>query len=295
MNPLKQSIFIRLLLFVGLFIVIPPPSSPAQEIHDDSTAKTTKAFDLVLIHGLANKHHWSESFLNTCLEIWGSERVFVIYTGPETSVTTREIQGRKLIIGGGDGKNAGTDSLDDQVSNMTATVKILQENFGLSSSFSIIAHSMGGLVSRQYSYGNPGMVAGLVTLGTPHHGSPLANSFQWMGFFLGATAAIEDLQPENIIKFNKKYPVAGTPLASSSMFHTIRGVPDGTDCYGWMGELFFGWQILTHMYTTKNDGLVPHDSAIIEGSNHLGDFPHHDHFDLVREPDVAKTAAEHLP
>ena len=286
----------RLLIFTFLFaFTVLPSYSAEKETPSLSKLHEPKKFDLVLVHGLANKHKWSNSFLNTCLEIWGTERVFVVYTGPEITVTTKEIQGRKLIIGGGEGEAAGTGSLDSQVANLTATVKILQEEHGLDETFSIIAHSTGGLVSRQYSYSNPGRVAGLVTLGTPHRGSPLANSFQWVGFFLTATDAIEDLKPENMVRFNQKYPVASTPLANSDTIHTIRGIPDGTECYGWMGELFFGWHILFRMYNTENDGLVPSDSAIIKGAKHIADFSHYDHYDVVREPEVAKAAAEYLP
>lgn len=293
---MKQSCFITVLVTLVLYSTISSCStSPTQDISTGTISTTSKAHDLVLVHGLANKHHWSEDFLNTCLDIWGSGRVFIIYTSPETTVTTRVIQGRKIIVGGGNGDSAGTESLDNQVSNMAATVKILQEKHGLTAPFSIIGHSMGGLVSRQYSYTHPDKVAALVTLGTPHHGSPLANSFQWVGFFLSATAAIEDLKPENIVHFNEQYPIANTPLTSSKTIHTIRGIPEWSDCYGWMGELFFGWQILSNIYNTQNDGLVPEDSAIIEGAKHIADFPGYDHFDLVREPSVAKTAAKYLP
>jgi triacylglycerol esterase/lipase EstA (alpha/beta hydrolase family) len=46
----------------------------------------------------------------------------------------------------------------------------------------LVAHSMGGLVARAYlrRFG-PGRVAGLVTIGTPHHGSILAYSFPGRG------------------------------------------------------------------------------------------------------------------
>lgn len=285
-----------LLILVLAVLTTAGSSQPAaaKTISTGPKAKLAKNADLVLIHGLANKHKWSESFLKTCLRIWGSGRVFVIYTGPGTTITQQDIQGRQMIFAGEE-KSAGTDTTANQVANVKATIQKLQKKKGLSSPFSIIAHSMGGLIARQYSYDNPGTVAGLVTLGTPHHGSPLANSFQWAGFFLGAMQAIEDLKPENVDHFNAKYPAEGTPLALSDTFHTIRGTPDGSDCYGWMGELFIGWQILYRLYGTPNDGLVPYDSARIKGSSHIADFAHYDHYDLVRQPDVAELAAQYLP
>ena len=244
---------------------------------------------------MANKHKWSDSFLEACLKIWGSGRVFVVYTGAETSVIEKDVNGRLLIVGGGDGSKAGTASIDEQVANITEVIHILQDGYGLRSPFSIIAHSMGGLVARQCIYKKPGTVAGLVTLGTPHKGSPLANSFQWVGHFLYAADAIEDLKPKNVERFNDTYPVKNTPLAYNKKIHVIRGVPDGTDCFGWAGELFIGYQILSTVYDIGNDGLVPFDSAVINGTEHIADFPHYDHYDLTRQPDVVKKAAEYLP
>jgi pimeloyl-ACP methyl ester carboxylesterase len=257
--------------------------------------KTNKKYDLVLVHGLANMHKWSESFLETCLQIWGSGRVFVIYTAAEASVVEKDMNGGILIVGGGDGGKAGIDPIDEQVANVTEVLQTLQDGYGLRAPFSIMAHSMGGLVARQYIYKNPGTVASLVTLGTPHHGSPLADSFQWTGFFLNATDAVEDLKPRNVARFNEEYPAEGTPLAFNNKMYMIRGVPDGTDCFGWAGELLLGWQILSIVHDTGSDGLVPYHSAVINGAEHIADFPHYDHYDLVRQPDVVKTAAEYLP
>ncbi len=54
---------------------------------------------------------------------------------------------------------------------------------------------MGGLASRRYIYNNPNAVAGLFTLGTPHKGSPLAYQGDWIDFFIGADAAVDNLKP----------------------------------------------------------------------------------------------------
>lgn len=256
---------------------------------------TEKKYDLVLIHGLANIHRWSNSFLETCLKIWGSGHVFVVYSGAATGVDIKNINEKTLIVGGGDGNKAGIDSIDNQVANITEVIQTLEDGYGLQAPFSIIAHSMGGLVARQYIYKNPGKVAGLVTLGTPHQGSPLAESFQWVGLFLNAAEAIKDLKPENVARFNVKYPAETTPMTYNKKIYVIRGVPEGTDCFGWAGELFLGWQILSTVYNTENDGLVPYNSAMIKGAEHIADFPHHDHYDLIRQPEVAEKAAEYLP
>ena len=266
---------------------VPPPAPVPFKL-------TEKKYDLVLIHGLANKHKWSDSFLEACLNIWGSGHVFVVYSSTETGVVTKNINGKILIVGG-DGDKAGGDPINKQVANITKVIQTVQDGYGLKAPFSIMAHSMGGLVARQYIYNNPGTVTGLVTLGTPHQGSQLAESFQWIGLFLNAAEAIEDLQPKNVALFNKKYPAESTPLTYNKKIYTIRGVPDATDCFGWAGELLVGWQILSTVYDTGSDGLVPYDSAMINGAEHIADFPHYDHYDLVRQPDVVTTAAEYLP
>ncbi|GAB4334325.1 MAG: hypothetical protein Kow0089_03470 [Desulfobulbaceae bacterium] len=262
--------------------------------HEGLPEETTKRFDLVLVHGLSNKHRWSEDFLRECLEIWGSGRVFIVYTGTSSEVLEKEIDSRKIVYAGGDGSDAGRVSIEKQATIMASRIDELEKRYGLRTPFSIIAHSMGGLVARRYIAEHPGEVADLVTLGTPHHGSPLAESFQWMGFFLSATEAIEDLKPENMERFNTAYPVAKAPLAEGGRIYTIRGVPEGSDCFGWSGELLFGWQVLAKAYDTGNDGLVPEDSALIEGAIHIGDFPGFDHYHLVQRAEVVKKAAEYL-
>ena len=283
---------ILILITIFLQSCTSTPTVPAPTLVPYERAE--KKHDLVLIHGLANIHKWSDSFLELCLKIWGSGHVFIVYSSAETGVITRTMNGKVLIIGG-NGDKAGINPINKQVTNVTGVIQRLQDNYGLQPPFSIIAHSMGGLVARQYTYNNPDKVTGLVTLGTPHHGSPLAESFQWIGLFLNAAEAIKDLRPKNIALFNNKYPAGSTPLTSNKKIYTIRGVPDATDCFGWAGELLLGWQILSTVYDTKSDGLVPYDSAIINGAEHIADFPHYDHYDLVRQPDVVKTAAEYLP
>lgn len=254
-----------------------------------------KKIDLVLIHGLANKHRWSESFLDTCLEIWGSGNVYVVYATSEEGVRAETREGKKLFFAGGYGSDAGRDPLDEQAAQVRRQIQTLHHAHGLELPFSIIAHSMGGLVARQYIAENPGTVAALVTLGTPHHGSPLAESLHWISRFLGAGTPVENLKPAFLDQFNRKYPPDAAPLAGEGRIFTIRGRPKCSDCFGWAGELFAGCQILARAHHTVSDGLVPDESAIIDGADHIADFPRFDHLDLVRKPEVARKAAEHLP
>jgi len=254
-----------------------------------------REYDLVLVHGLGNKHRWSRSFLDACLTIWGSGRVFVIYTNKSVEIREQTINARTVTYCGGKGDGGGTESIANQSRNLFLAIEELGKSGRLRLPFSIIAHSMGGLVSRHYSYSHPSHVAALVTLGTPHHGSPLADSFQWIGLFIGAEEAIEDLKPENVERFNRNFPIEDTPLTAGGPVYLIRGDCDGLDCFGWAGELMLGYRLLSILHETDSDGLVPKKSAVIDGAKHGFDFWDYDHFDLVREPTVAVKAAEYLP
>lgn len=254
-----------------------------------------KQYDLVLVHGLLNKHRWGPAFLDVCLRIWGSGNVYLVYTNPSTRVWTRSINGRLLIGIGEDDHSAGTESIEVQAGHLDEAIAVLRKEHGLGPQFDVIAHSMGGLVSRRYIYRRPGTVAGLVTLGTPHHGSPLADTLGWGGFFLGAKKAIDDLRPQFVEQFNRTYPVSGSPLFDDGKIFTIRGrCPDG-DCHGWGGELSLGWDVMRTVHHTDSDGLVPQASAVVDGAEQIADFPDFDHYELVFEPTVSLKAAERLP
>ncbi|MFT5354191.1 MAG: triacylglycerol lipase [Polyangiales bacterium] len=84
----------------------------------------------------------------------------------------------------------------------------------------VVAHSMGGLDAR-YAIAHLGLhvkVASLVTIGTPHHGTPVANfgasAVQHLGLrgaarLLGVdVAALEDLRPKGLSLFNESTPDA---------------------------------------------------------------------------------------
>jgi len=251
-------------------------------------------YDLVLVHGLTNKHQWSDSFLDKCLVKYGSGNVYVIYTNESTRVWTRYINGRKLTGCGENDFTAGDDSVATQASLMRTKTSKLQASYGLSSKFKIIAHSMGGLVSRRYIYNNPGTIAGLVTLGTPHQGSPLAYEGQFVSFFIGAGPAVDNLKPSWVQgTFNVQYPAPG-PMATGGKIYTIGGDGDGWDCWGWAGELNVGWGLLTTIHWTDSDGAVPRNAEKISGSTNIATFWSYDHYELVRESSVATKALDYL-
>jgi len=254
-----------------------------------------KQYDLVLVHGLANRHRWSEAFLETCLEIWGTDRVFVVYTNEDPSNVRRNFRNGTVIFSGGAGRDAGTESIARQTQYLFDHIDDLLKARGLRKPFSIIAHSMGGLVARRYVYENPGTVAGLVTLGTPHHGSPLADALAWGGFVIHATDAVRNLQTDTLRTFNLDYPAGGLPLAVNKTMHTIRGGRDDQELLGPDLEIQLAGWTLTFLGFKANDGLVPDDSARIEGAENIIDFPEFNHNDLVRRPEVVRAAATVLP
>jgi triacylglycerol lipase len=295
--PMHRPLALAVLLLLGGASVVvsqeplPQPSRPP--------APATKRYDLVMLHGLTNKQRWSDAFLAACVERWGSGRVFLVYTNRDAeeraATATRSVPGGSVVVGGTDDTSAGDESVARQAEHVGEIVRRLQAERGLGRQFSIIAHSMGGLVARRYLADHPGVVTGLVTLGTPHGGSPLAKDARWLGFFAHATDAIADLRPERCAAFNARYPAAEAPLAEGGRIYTIRGHADGPDSFGSIGELALGWTLLRTVHGMDNDGLVPSASALLEGAIPLADFPHLDHHCLVRDPEVARRAAEVLP
>ncbi|MBC2714412.1 MAG: hypothetical protein HF978_03800 [Desulfobacteraceae bacterium] len=254
-----------------------------------------KKYDLVLVHGLSNMHCWGEDFLLQCINIWGSENVFAVYTSESRRIWERDIQGRALICCGENNYSAGDDDIETQSGYLNDAVLELQESRSLGPEFCIMAHSMGGLVSRYYIDQHPGKVVGLVTLGTPHHGDPLAESFGWIGFFIGAGDAVDNIRPDYMTEFNRQFPIPDARVPGNCKIYTIRGDSDGYDSFGWGGELFLGWPVMRIFYWTDSDGIVPEQSSLIDGAMHIGDFSGDDHYDLVRDPEVAIKAAEYLP
>ncbi|MCU0599036.1 MAG: GPI inositol-deacylase [Desulfobacterales bacterium] len=274
---MKKVLFILICLFLGATV-----------------SAYAGTYDLVLVHGLTNKHQWSDSFLDKCLVKYGSGNVYAIYTNESTRVWERWINGRKLICCGENDFSAGDDSVATQASLMRTKTSKLQTSYGLSTKFKIIAHSMGGLVSRRYIYNNPGTVAGLVTLGTPHQGSPLAYEGSWVSFFIGAGPAVDNLKPSWVQNtFNVSYPAPG-PMATGGKIYTIGGDGDGWDCWGWAGELQVGWDLLFTVHWTDSDGAVGRNAEKISGSTNLTTFWSYDHYELVREPSVADKALAYL-
>ncbi len=262
----------------------------------NASIASAKTYDLVLVHGLVNTYRWSDAFLDTCLKTYGSKNVYVLYLDGSTNVTTRTINGRTVYFAGG-ADTAGRKYVNTQVSYMKTLINKLQANYGLSSSFSLIGHSQGGLVSRQFACQNPGKVAGIVCLGTPNQGSPLAEYTEWLSYLLasyeGCTEASSNLAPSWVkLYFNKTFPVSAISFAGGGKFYTISGRSWGVGSCGVeiYCELYMGWSQMALKGYTNNDGAVPAASVQITGGTHLASYSNYDHLRLVQKADVAAKA-----
>lgn len=253
-------------------------------------ARGSKSYDLVLLHGLLNMHRWSRRFLDRCVEHWGSGRVYVVYLNPPMHIWRKQLPHGTVTFIGRDDLTAGTQPVDVQARYLAAKIGALRRRCGLSRPFSVIAHSMGGIVARRYMADHPEEVAAVVTLGTPHHGSPLAEHYRWLGILLRAEGAFANLTPSWLARFNQDHPPG-----RHGPVYTVRGYGRPGRDWGVLGELLAGGAHLRWLYGTRSDGLVPEASAVIEGAVHIADLTGYHHLDLVRRAEVVDLCARYLP
>lgn len=251
---------------------------------------------LVLVHGLKNQYRWSNSFIRTLAQHWKGS-IFIIFTSSSSPVQTQLYKGKTVVSIGQNNYRAGTKSIKVQTARVAKKIRMLQQYCGLSRKFHLIGHSMGGLISRKYAYDYPGTIKNIVTLGTPHQGTPLTNRFSWLGWIAGGLPAFHDLTTESLTLFNRMYPPPLTPLHTGGEILTIRGITKGLLCKKWgsMGEELIGWYSMRLRDNIKeSDGLVPASAAVVPGARHIADFPGDDHMALVRKPQVAREVVWHL-
>lgn len=128
----------------------------------------------------------------------------------------------------------------------------------------IIAHSMGGLDAR-YAISRLGLakrVGALVTVGTPHRGSPLADVSNKVLERLGldralssvgvSIDALRDLTREHLTRFNEEVPDAPS-VAYASVVGTVRRVRRSS-------PLLMPSCLWLNQAVGDNDGVVPADS-----------------------------------
>ena len=179
----------------------------------------------------------------------------------------------------------------------------------------IIAHSMGGLVSRSACH--YGKVAGhswlnhlqkIVFLGTPHHGAPLERAGNWIDILLAMSpysapfsrlgkirsAGITDLRYGNILDEDWK----GRDRFEFSKDHRNPvPLPDGLQCYTIAATTrkklsTLGDQIIGDGLVTLNSALGRHkntDLNLLFPQTHQWIARDMNHLDLLNQPDVYET------
>ena len=133
----------------------------------------------------------------------------------------------------------------------------------------IIAHSMGGLDAR-YAISRLGLaprVASLVTIGTPHLGTPLARVagrlvrapvMRWLGPFGRPLETIHDLTPEAMEAFNRDVPDAPGVDYTSCVGVAVGSAPARQNARGSLGVHWVSTRLLPAF--SRGDGLVPRES-----------------------------------
>ncbi|MBA4602851.1 alpha/beta hydrolase [Thermoactinomyces mirandus] len=282
----------RRLIFLFLLLVLVYGTLPTP---DSSSVHPQKKYDLVLIHGFNNRHQWGYEFLYRLAEHWGSGNVYVIYANPSKKVWTMYLHRNQVVLIGDNDHQAGNDSIDKQARLVSEKISILQKYHGLSNPFHIAAHSMGGLVAREVAYLRPGQVANIVTLATPHHGTQLANEYNWLGMFVHGEEALKDITPQAVSRFNRRFPVESSPFYGDGKLYTIAGDADGWGDRGWNGELAAGWTLIALKYHKDSDGVVEEGKATLPGAKHVKTFMELNHLELVESPHVADLVSRLLP
>lgn len=164
----------------------------------------------------------------------------------------------------------------------------------------IICHSMGGLVARAYISAG-GELKKLVTLGTPHHGSPLtmfSHILCWAN-----QPGVKDMIPGS--DFLKELETDPNDLLNRKNYYTISGEMGGylrvfPPAWKWNEDYYLqvekeGFFVMQFM-GEKNDGIVPVESALFLNGNTNHPLPVQkwiDHLNLVH-PEKAEEIFKYI-
>lgn len=238
---------------------------------------------VVFVHGLCmNDQHWQPGAGGGHVEALASELdytpVFVRYN----SGLPIARNGRELSI-----------HLEELVAHWPVPIEEL----------SIVAHSMGGLVSRHAVHSAnqgkliwPGSLQKIVFLGTPHHGAPLERAGGWVDAILSSNdyslpfTSLGRIRSAGITDLRHGYDQDALPL------------PQGVSCYTIAAATAAQRGPLADRLT--GDGLVPLNSALGEHSDPLKAliFPstaqwiayNTGHIELLKSPVVTRKLLEWL-
>ncbi len=148
----------------------------------------------------------------------------------------------------------------------------------------VIAHSMGGLDTRHMLYENRAegfheRIASLTTIGTPHHGSPMADfvvkNTGNLLVKLGLGEGVHDLTTQACREFNEQ--ADGWETGCGVRFRTYAG---RQDCLYVFDLLKPAWRII-HAAEGDNDGLVSVQSAKWKDEYFVEPVLDADHLNLV--------------
>ena len=193
----------------------------------------------------------------------------------------------------------------DNGAKMLSMIDEKQSDGDISADPIIIAHSMGGLVARSY-IAKGGDFHRLVTLGTPHLGSGLADLayiFDWANVtgvtdLAPGSGFLNDLNSNSYEQSQRsKYTLLNGKVGrywvcTDEVFDTcVWGH------YNWHGD--YPWNIkLGHGALSKpNDGMVPQSSARFHGDDdvyHVGTFEWIDHISLNKNSRVCKWVSDFI-
>jgi pimeloyl-ACP methyl ester carboxylesterase len=168
----------------------------------------------------------------------------------------------------------------------------------------LIGHSMGGLVSRGYIVSG-GAITQLVTLGTPHLGTPLVNLINFV--CIANYPGPRNMYPSSgYIQYILNHPL---DIASRSKYYVIGGRMGGDwvmiqGCLTWVWrESYYalvdktGFDLFRTLFPLdENDGLVNKNSGLFEGASVNRPLPLQDwvdHFHLIK-PNRAPRVMEYI-
>ncbi|MGB0871160.1 MAG: lipase family alpha/beta hydrolase [Flavobacteriales bacterium] len=205
----------------------------------------------------------------------------------------------------------GYDSKDNIDENGLDLANAIDAYLNQGMNIDIVSHSMGGLVSRSAieNHSASDYVDRLVTLGTPHQGSPFAAFRHLMGAFvlLDDLDIINSYNISNPISYNNITQGVSDMIPNSDFLNDLNSNPNAeTSYYAISGYGQFGADNLLLNYVFNNevhDGVVKETSALgISNNNSLGfpiKFPIDEtgvdvHLNLMKDLSVLENVQDYL-
>jgi len=228
---------------------------------------------VILVHGMAGAYtNWDTIVLNLNASFFQRHKVYRYQYNWKDSIM---INGRRL--------------------------KHYVDSMGFSQPPLLIAHSMGGLVSRAY-ISSGGLINALVTLGTPHLGTQIVGFLESASGLNSNLCALDTVGPRDMSpkgNFIKNLLINPLDLANRSKYYAIDGqmkkyldsISGQKPQWKWQENWYnptdmTGYDVFVTVYhITANDGMVPDSSGLFVGGGVHNPLPIQqwvDHFNLVK-------------